>query len=175
MSYEFEKLRSSLENYQVHDEKERISYSQIIDFLRSASTDDVFDRDSHNWHITASAVVLFNNNLLLHFHKKIKSWIQPGGHVDRGESPLQAATRECLEETGIKTDLSDQIFHIDVHDVPNGHRHFDVRYLGHTDNPYFDIGDDESKRVAWFNIDCLDFIKDVSLKGAIDKLRKLEY
>lgn len=31
-----------------------------------------------------------------------KRWCFPGGGIKRGESPQQAAVRECIEETGIK-------------------------------------------------------------------------
>ena len=31
-----------------------------------------------------------------------KKWCMPGGGIKRGESPQQAAERECMEETGIK-------------------------------------------------------------------------
>lgn len=30
------------------------------------------------------------------------TWEIPGGRVDKGESPEQAATRECIEETGVR-------------------------------------------------------------------------
>ena len=36
------------------------------------------------------------------WHKYRKSYEHPGGHVEPGETPLQAAKRELYEETGIR-------------------------------------------------------------------------
>ena len=36
------------------------------------------------------------------WHKHRKSYEHPGGHVEAGETPMQAAKRELYEETGIK-------------------------------------------------------------------------
>lgn len=36
------------------------------------------------------------------WHKHRESWEHPGGHVEPGETPMQAAKRELYEETGIK-------------------------------------------------------------------------
>jgi 8-oxo-dGTP pyrophosphatase MutT (NUDIX family) len=37
-------------------------------------------------------------------------WSVPGGHIEGGESPLQAAERELLEETGLRADGELRLF-----------------------------------------------------------------
>lgn len=98
-------------------------------------------------------------------------WLQPGGHLDRGESALEAAKRETLEETGITAKFDPNIFHVDVHETPSGHVHYDIRYLANTDDLIPKPGFGESQLVKWFSDKDLDSISDPALKGAIDKLR----
>ena len=38
-----------------------------------------------------------------------KKWVFPGGGIKRGESPQQAAVRECMEETGIRCTAIGQV------------------------------------------------------------------
>lgn len=51
---------------------------------------------------TASGVLLLNQQVLLLKHKKLKTWLTPGGHVEKGEFFHQAAEREFFEETGLR-------------------------------------------------------------------------
>lgn len=50
---------------------------------------------------TSSAYIVHKNNILLIHHKKIGTWLAPGGHVELDEEPLQALWREIKEETGL--------------------------------------------------------------------------
>jgi ADP-ribose pyrophosphatase YjhB (NUDIX family) len=56
--------------------------------MRKAWSVSVFARDS-------------NGRVLLIKHKRLGTWLPPGGEVEDGESPQQAASRELLEETGL--------------------------------------------------------------------------
>ncbi|MDE7423966.1 MAG: NUDIX domain-containing protein [Lachnospiraceae bacterium] len=42
----------------------------------------------------------YNGKLLLSRHKDRSTWETQGGHIEKGETPLQAAKRELYEESG---------------------------------------------------------------------------
>ena len=45
-----------------------------------------------------------HRHVLLVRHRR-RGWVPPGGKVDFGETPIEAAARELLEETGVAGDL----------------------------------------------------------------------
>jgi 8-oxo-dGTP diphosphatase len=45
-------------------------------------------------------MVRINQRFLLAYHRHRENWEIPGGHIERGETPRQAAVRELREETG---------------------------------------------------------------------------
>ena len=45
------------------------------------------------------------NNFLLIFHRKLQKWVPPGGHIESGELPHNAALRELFEETGKRGEI----------------------------------------------------------------------
>lgn len=45
------------------------------------------------------------NKVLLVYNKKLEKWLQPGGHIEGVETPIEAAIRETYEETGIKIEI----------------------------------------------------------------------
>lgn len=50
-----------------------------------------------------SAGILFLNNgsVLMGHATETPHWDIPKGHIEKGESPINAAIRECFEETGV--------------------------------------------------------------------------
>ena len=129
------------------------------------------DRDADPVHVTASAIVFGERGVVLHLHKRLGIWLQPGGHVDPGETPLAAVLREAREETGLAVRLhSRSLFHVDVHPAAQGHTHLDLRYLvwAPPDEPA--PGPDESQDVRWFGLDEAIAIADPGLVGALMKL-----
>jgi 8-oxo-dGTP pyrophosphatase MutT (NUDIX family) len=103
---------------------------------------DILDRKTMPGHITASGIGIEDGKMLMIFHPFLKRWLQPGGHIDKGETPLIAAQREVLEETG-RTSIvhpwhNENLipFDIDVHFIPanhskneSAHFHYDFRFL----------------------------------------------
>jgi 8-oxo-dGTP pyrophosphatase MutT (NUDIX family) len=132
-------LRSVLLRHAPADEQESADLQHIVRFV--ATEADPFDRRNPRAHLTASAFIVAEDGgrvLLLH-HRKLKRWLQPGGHADRGESSGETvALREAREETGIRGlalhPRAPRPLDVDVHDIPArplepAHQHLDLRYL----------------------------------------------
>ncbi len=164
-------LRRFLTDHQPIDEQERVSLAAFIQQLDRL--DRPFAEDGGPIHVTASAVVVGARGVILHKHKRLGIWIQPGGHIDEGERPEDAALREVLEETGLATTHfggSPTIVHVDVHPAPKSHTHLDLRYLlrGPDANPEPPEG--ESPDVAWFSFEDALSMADVGLSGLLTAL-----
>jgi 8-oxo-dGTP pyrophosphatase MutT (NUDIX family) len=131
------------------------------------------DEQADPVHVTGSAVVLDGEgHTLLHRHKRLGIWLQPGGHVDVGESPVEAARREAQEETGIPLEAPGPglppLVHVDVHEGGRGHLHLDLRYLLLGDaNAPFAPAPGESDDLAWVALDQLEGLTDVSAIAAV--------
>ena len=96
--------------------------------------------------------------LLVQERKHDRKWYLPAGRVKLGESLVEAAKRETLEEAGIPIDL-DGILQIDH--TPSRDRFTRVRFIfvGHpVDNnpPLKSIPDDESLGAKWVSLEELD-------------------
>jgi 8-oxo-dGTP pyrophosphatase MutT (NUDIX family) len=155
------------------DEREGRSIERFA--IELARLERPYDEDADPVHVTGSATITGPRGVVLHLHKRMNLWLQPGGHVDPGEDPADAALREGTEETGLAlvhaTDPP-AIVHVDAHDGPKGHFHLDVRYLlAATTDADPTPPPDESQDCRWFGWDEAIAVADAGLSGALRSLR----
>lgn len=114
----------------------RETAERFADFIRRR--EDCLSRSCAEGHVTGSAFVTTPDygKVLLVLHGKLGRWLQPGGHCEPGESALEAARRETLEETGLdgRPALGGELFDVDIHEIPArgdapAHLHYDARFL----------------------------------------------
>lgn len=137
-----------------------------------------FDEDADPTHVTASAIVVDGaGRVVLHRHRRLGLWLQPGGHVDPDEEPERGALREVAEETGLRCTLHDGSpvpLHVDVHEGGRGHLHLDVRYLLFAPpEAALRPSPGESEAVEWMSYDEAAARGDTSLCAALDAARRL--
>ena len=129
---------------------EAATVAKALELMTQASG-DITDRSTVPAHITSSVLIRQGvASLLLIWHPNLKMWLQPGGHVDPGESLVSAALREALEETGLSCTVDDTLpFDIVCLFVPANprkaepdHWHIDFRYLM-TPDPAAPVNDPE--------------------------------
>ena len=112
-------------------------------------------------HFTATAFLVDQGRVLLHWHPKVRAWLPPGGHVEPNEDPVQAVLREIEEETGVAAEVVASrppldmeypaqvqppytIMIEDIHDPVEGyHQHIDMIYFCRP------VGDSDGVRDGW--------------------------
>jgi 8-oxo-dGTP pyrophosphatase MutT (NUDIX family) len=93
-------------------------------------------------HFTVAVSVTWEGKVLLHRHRKLGMWLPPGGHIEEGELPDEAAVREVREETGLvvdlvgekREDIADPVqLHrpagVQLENIGPGHQHIDLIYF----------------------------------------------
>ncbi len=125
--------------------------------------------------------VLHRGRVLLLFHPKIGLWLPPGGHVEHGELPDDAAVREVREETGVQCQLvgergvnvayPDQLIRpcgIQVEKIRPGVEHIDLVYFAVAEGADARIAPEHAAqdRAGWYAPD------DLLALGANDEIRQ---
>lgn len=176
------RLRRDVLERQPVDDREARSLRAFIEAYDGL--DAPFSQESGPIHVTGSALVVGPRGVVLLKHKRLGFWLQPGGHIDPGETPWDAALREAQEETGLEVrfaswpsgSVDDQgvppLLHVDVHAGGRGHTHLDVRYLldGGVGDP--DPPEGESQEIGWYDWDAAVEQADPGLEGILRHLQK---
>lgn len=174
-------IRAMLDARQPADSEEARDIQRMKALI--AEHPNILNMNCEIGHVTASAAIieLAQGRALLHFHKRLKRWLQVGGHAEYETDFAQVALREAREETGLP-DLAHYPqagnpapIDFDIHAIPQSgdiprHLHLDFRYLLVTERPQAlapPIG--ESTRFRWLSCH-----EAQSLEGDIDSsLRRL--
>lgn len=131
-------------------------------------------------HLTGSGIVVGERGVVLLKHRRLGMWLQPGGHIDPGETPWDAAKRESVEETGLDVafhscggDGVPELVHVDVHDGGRGHTHIDLRYVLWVNSASDPVPPaHESQEVAWFGWSAaIERVSDSNLRVLLAQLR----
>ncbi|MFE7663081.1 NUDIX hydrolase [Streptomyces celluloflavus] len=152
--------------------------------LRLSYLDHLADHRDGMWrrcaegHLTASALVIdpARGRVLLTLHRKLKMWLQMGGHCEPGDAALaDAALREACEESGITrglTLLPGGPVRLDRHQTPCAW-HLDVQYAALAPVDAVAAISDESLDLRWFAYDEVAGVADTSVVRLVDRTRAL--
>jgi ADP-ribose pyrophosphatase YjhB (NUDIX family) len=96
---------------------------------------------------TATGIVLIERA-----HEPI-GWALPGGFIDYGEDPADAARREVMEETGLEVELTELLSVYGAPDRDPRQHNVSIVYVGRASGE--PAGGDDAARAAVFPLDAL--------------------
>jgi 8-oxo-dGTP pyrophosphatase MutT (NUDIX family) len=171
---ELAELIRLIQKYRSRYPDESVRVDRLLEFIQK-NPDHCADRSLSIGHLTGSAWVLnkVRTHTLLTEHRKLKKWLQLGGHADGELDLLEVAKREALEESGLKeiSPIFREIFDIDIHKIPARpqanepeHFHFDCRFVFECHGSEDFVVSHESLTLQWIPLVSLeDFSKEESV------------
>lgn len=99
-----------------------------------------------------------SNSIYLCDHRKACDWIPPGGHIEEGETPRQAASREMQEELGYSPKLTELTpWNLSVKEIGRPEQgcltHYDVWFLVEMkEQNEFEFDPHEYHAASWFPV-----------------------
>ena len=113
--------------------------------------------------VTGYAPDRSGERVLLLFHRKLRMWLPPGGHVEPHEHPTQSLVREFAEETGLRVRPVGPALrsrepgvltlarphHVQVETIDGKHEHIDLVYFCRITGGRL-RGNSESEELRWF-------------------------
>ncbi len=164
-------LLNVLHNYLLLFPEEQERQLTVISYLQNHNDEEITDWNNFDGHIVAGGFIYAKkeNKFLVLYHKDLKMFLYPGGHINNDDNtPLYAAKREIKEETGL--DNLEQLIlfgneltpiDVDTHKIDYNqrlqlpeHYHFEFRYLFMIDKVSdIKIDVEELSKYKWINIE----------------------
>jgi 8-oxo-dGTP pyrophosphatase MutT (NUDIX family) len=119
----------------------------------------------------ADALIVYENKVLLIFHKKHQIWLQIGGHIELDEDPQVALLREIKEESGLDVEIigkKEPHIHVEgtkflypptfmnIHKINETHQHISLLYVCKAKSDKFIHNKEEHNDIRWFTREDLD-------------------
>ncbi len=138
----------------------RVEQSTISQFRALKSDQESHTKGEGNPRHYCSFFLPFNkttNKIYLCHHIKADDWIPPGGHIEPGETPSDAAIREMKEELNVDIKKAQlEAWNLSVKEINRPESgcmaHYDVWHLVHIKNQVFDYDPREYHDAGWFGI-----------------------
>lgn len=132
-----------------------------------------------------NAYIVFENKVLLVLHKKLKTWLPIGGHIELNEDPEEALYKEIAEECGLRVKilakrppLKDHGTkallaprYLDIHKITSKHRHVALTYFATASSSKVKLAEDEHDNIRWFSSEDLNDAN-FGIKGDIKYLAR---
>ncbi len=139
-------LLKALHDYLLIFPEEQARQLRFLSYLQSHNDEEIIDWNNFDGHVVAGGFIYAKSEkkFLVLYHKDLKMFLYPGGHINNDDStPLSASRREVKEETGLdnleQLNISEnELTPIDVDTHVIGynerlhlpeHYHFEFRYL----------------------------------------------
>lgn len=107
-----------------------------------------------------------NKEVLLMYNKKLNKWLQPGGHIEGKETPIETAVRETFEETGVEIKVVGPTFDNIKYEPIATERYInkvgdmiDIQYLAIPENKEFK--NNEKNITKWYKLEDLKKAEDI--------------
>jgi 8-oxo-dGTP diphosphatase len=121
----------------------------------------------------AAAIIIRDKKvLLLHRIDGLKVWEFPGGKIEFGEHPEEAALREANEETGLEV-KSSGLFSIISQVTPQNKHQIWFFYRCEIVSGEPKVNDEDHDKIGWFTMDEIKSMPDLALsvKGVLSELK----